>query len=386
MSISRRSWLKLGGATLVVLAGGVAYRGVEQGVFASGTGPAYAPWRNWREAKTANERIVAAAILAANPHNSQPWIFRLTAGAIDLFADPTRQIGVIDPFRREMYIGLGCAIANMRLAAQAEGFAAEVELTPDANDNTHVAELTFKAAAADASPLFAAIPLRSTNRAAYDTTRPLAAAVFDELGAQTNDPDLRLILFKDAAERAKFGDVAVRAAEALIADDQQSRDSGRWWRHDWGQVQEQADGLTIDAQALGGAVSAVAKILPDLSREQNDAIFVKTLRDSLIPTAAAFGILAVRDAADFAQRLKCGQAWQRMHLWATTQGLAMQPLNQMCERTDRERQLGLEPTIGKAVRSLVDDDNWHAIMPFRMGYPTIQALKSPRRSLDKVIA
>lgn len=46
--------------------------------------------------------------LASNPHNSQPWLFRMTDTEIDLFADPSWQIGIIDPFRREMYIGLGC--------------------------------------------------------------------------------------------------------------------------------------------------------------------------------------------------------------------------------------------------------------------------------------
>ena len=124
--MSRRKFLGLAGGSIVVLAvGGAAYRAVDQGIFSAGQGSAYAPWIDWQDAETAPERIVAAGILASNPHNSQPWLFRITDSAIDLFADPSRQIGVIDPFRREMYIGLGCALENMVLAAAAEGFAAE---------------------------------------------------------------------------------------------------------------------------------------------------------------------------------------------------------------------------------------------------------------------
>ena len=385
MTVSRRRLLEFGGATLLLCAGGAVLRSVEQGVFAVGTGPAYEPWRSWRGAKTAGERIVAAAILAANPHNSQPWIFRLSAGAIDLYADPTRQIGVIDPLRREMYIGLGCAVENMRLAAAAEGLAVTVTLMPDASDVTHAARLSLTAAAADASELYAAIAHRATNRAAYDVARGVAPAVFDAIDALVTEPDVRLLWFRDDTARGRFGAVAVRSTEALIADEQQSIDSARWWRHDWSVLQAQADGITLDAQGLGGVVSALAKLMPDLPRHRADAIFLRNVREIMVPTAAAFGMFAVRDRASPAQRLRCGQAWQRIHLWGTTRGLAMQPLNQMCERVDRELQLGSEPAFGKALAALIDDGGWQGIMPFRLGYPTLRAIHSPRRGADQVI-
>ena len=62
----------------------------------------------------------------------------------------------------------------------------------------------------------------------------------------------------------------------------------------------------------------------------------------------------------------------------------MQPLNQMTECADRKHQLGIEPVFGKAIAALIGDENWTGIMPFRMGYPTEQALPSPRRGLEKV--
>jgi hypothetical protein len=74
-----------------------------------------------------------------------------------------------------------------------------------------------------------------------------------------------------------------------------------------------------------------------------------------------------------------------MHLWATTQGLAMQPLNQMPERAAREEVLGIEPKFSNALAELIGDPNWQALMMFRMGYPTIEALPSPRRDAKDVI-
>ena len=385
MKLSRRNFLKFSGVTLIAVAGGVVWRAADQGVFSVGKGVAYEPWSNWRDAATPTERIVAAGILASNPHNSQPWIFRITDSTIDLFADRKRQIGVIDPFLREMYIGLGCAVENMMLAAEAEGMSPTLGLVPDTNDEIHAAHIELVRSSPHPSDLYSAIPNRHTDRGAYDTTRSIAPETFDAIEALITEADVHMFWYREAEARARFSNAAMESAEALIADEQQSKDSHAWWRHDWDQVQETADGLTLDAQALG-PITPIAKLIPDLSRQQNDAAFVKNVREVMLPTADAFGILAARDGSDNAQRLNCGRAWERIHLWSTTQGIAMQPMNQMCERVDREIQIGSEPVIGNIVRALVNDDSWHAIMPFRLGYPTQIVNTSPRRGLEKVIA
>lgn len=386
MVISRRRFLQTAGITLIAAAGGVVIRSVDQGVFAVGQGPAYETWRTWRsDTATPQERIVLAGILASNPHNSQPWLFRIEPDVITLYADITRQIGTIDPFLREMTIGLGCAVENMLLAARAEGLQPELQLMPDPADRTQVARIALSAGASEVSALYDAIPNRHTNRGAYDTTRTLPAATFQDLAALNDATDVRLFWFESAEQRARFGDVAIRATQALVSDEQQSIDSHVWWRHQWAAIQQLQDGLTLDVQGLDDAILVAAKVVPDASRAQNDQTFVQMVSTVQVPSAAAFGIMAVRDGADAVQRLRTGQYWQRMHLWAATQGLAMQPLNQMCERADREQQLGIEPEFGSAVQALLEDSEWAGIMPFRIGYPTRAARLSPRRPLDKVL-
>ena len=63
----------------------------------------------------------------------------------------------------------------------------------------------------------------------------------------------------------------------------------------------------------------------------------------------------------------------------------MQPMNQMTERADRERSLGIEQTFGKALMELIANPNWQALFTYRLGYPTIEALSSPRRSVQEVV-
>ena len=384
MAITRKRFLQLGGVTLIAVAAGGVWRAVSQGVFSVGSGPAYEPWTRWRDGATPVLRIVGAGILASNPHNSQPWLFRVTDATTELFADRGRRIGTIDPFLREMYVGLGCAVEYMALAARAEGYSPAVRLVPDPADETLAARLELVVAAPVASDLFSAIPDRHTDRGAYDASRSVDSDALDSLERLAADPEVRLFWFHDEPARARFRRVAAEAAAALVADEQQSLDSHRWWRQRWSEIQRSADGLTLDAQALG-PISVAAKLLTDLPRRQNDAAFVKMLGEVMLPTAAAFGILAVRDRRDAAQRLHCGRAWQRIHLGGTTRGLAMQPLNQMCERVDRELQLGSEPVFGAAVQALLGDDAWRALMPFRLGFPTRKAGLSPRRTVQQVL-
>jgi hypothetical protein len=73
-----------------------------------------------------------------------------------------------------------------------------------------------------------------------------------------------------------------------------------------------------------------------------------------------------------------------MQLWATGQGLAMQPLNQAVERADREQTAGLGRVFSEAVAAMIPQA-WHAVMPFRIGYPTVEGLENPRRPAEDVV-
>jgi len=387
MGVTRRTVLKIAGATVAVAGGAVAARAWQQGVFSIGQGPAYDPWKAWRADRAAGPtRLVRAAILAANPHNSQPWLFRVHGNIIDVFADTGRNIGAIDPYRREMYIGLGCALENLVLAAEPYGYAADVALLPHQANPTHVARVTLTAATARESALFDAIPLRHTDRGPFDIVRTVAPEALSRLAGLGPDlSQVSVLWFTTEPERRRVGELIVAATEAIVTDDQQSSDSAKWFRSSWQEIQQLRDGITLDAQSLPPFINVVAKLLPPLSREQSDQAWLRNTRDRHVPTAAAFGLIIVPDANDNAWRIRGGRLWQRMHLWATTQGLSMHPLNQMPERADRERTLGIDPRFGSALKELVSVPGMQALMPFRLGYPIMQARPSPRRDVMAVL-
>ena len=122
--MNRRSILKgLGVAVLAATGGASLWRLESNHVLSTEDGPAYCPWKEWQHEGTSPfERMIRAAVLAASPHNTQPWKFHLLPDAVDVYADTSRRIGAIDPLLREMYIGGGCAIENLLLSAEAAGY------------------------------------------------------------------------------------------------------------------------------------------------------------------------------------------------------------------------------------------------------------------------
>jgi hypothetical protein len=386
--MSRRSLLHhvgVGAATVVVAGVGVgSYRVFDNGVLNAGHGTAYDAWSKWRSDPTPLG-AVAAAILAANPHNTQPWIFHVTANSIDVFSDPARQIGALDSLNREHHIGLGCAVENLVLASNARGWGSTVTWLPNASDPTHVATVALTSAAPIASALHDAIGDRHSNRGPY-TNKPVSSENLASLYAVADGLEgVSLQWFTTDADRSALGMLIIDATKAIIDDEQQSKDSFAWFRNNRDDIVNHADGLTLDAQGLSPLVLAMAKILPPTSRVAGDKFWLDQTRTVQTATAAAYGVITVVDPNDPRQRLIGGRLLQRIHLAATVQGLGLQHINQITERIDRDAKLAQPSKFASSMAALVSDPARSVLSTFRIGHPVRVGRPSPRRAISQVI-
>ncbi len=389
--IGRRGLLVGGGALGLALAG-LGCRAWDRGVGAAGEGPAYEPWRSWEGAASDGpRRPLRAAILAANPHDTQPWAFAVGPEAIEVFADRSRNLGSFDPFRREMHLGLGAAIENLALAARAHGLAAAVEptegaltLSPD-DAPFRAARVILRLGPSARDELFAAIPLRHTNRGPYWPDQPVGADRRQRLADLTASGDVRVAFVTDAGARRGLGALIVEATSRIVDDPEMSADSARWFRTGAREIAAHRDGVTLDAAGLSPPMTALAKLLPDMSAKTSDQYWLSMTRDVQVPTAPALGALFVRDRLDMAGAIAAGRAWQRLHLASVAAGLAAQPLNQPVERADRDRALGRPDDFGRELAKFAAEPGWEATFVFRLGVPERPAPPSPRRALMQVV-
>src|SRR5260370_31488477 len=67
------------------------------------------------------------ALLAPSEYNTQPWMFRVQGNSVELSADYSRRLPVVDPEDRELLISCGASCYNLRLAARHFGFQSTME-------------------------------------------------------------------------------------------------------------------------------------------------------------------------------------------------------------------------------------------------------------------
>jgi len=392
--MKRRLFLKGAGVVTVLVAGGGVWRACDQGVFSVGKGPAYEPWKDWRSHPNEGAlALVRAAILAASPHNTQPWLFKVTNSWIELYLDTDRNVGALDPYLREEHIGMGCALENLMLAAAANGYSATVALIPGKlgpipaeGKPKLVARADLAAGKHEESELYNAIPRRHTNRGTYNSQIPVPPPFLDALSRlASDDTDAKIFLFTTEAERKRIAEVSSAANTELYSDPEVEGGSNRWIRMKWSSVQKFRDGLTVDAFGLPPIATAVAKTMPRWMLRWAASRSTANGYANLMLSAPLIGIIAVRDRYDQANCLRAGRIWQRAHLLATARGLAGRPCNEAVEMIDHERAQGKPAQRAGLLAEVLGDATWQPAFVFYMGYPIWAARSSPRRPIDRVV-
>jgi len=144
-------------------------------------GPEFQAW-NISESQfpkdgTKTERLkflLCYAILAPSSHNTQPWLFKITDdNMIELYADRTRGLPLVDPVDRELTISCGAALSHLLIAIRHFRYTYKLELFPDYNNKKDlISRITIednrKEPNSEEIPLFEAITRRRTNRLKFE--------------------------------------------------------------------------------------------------------------------------------------------------------------------------------------------------------------------------
>ena len=298
-------------------------------------GEPFDPWRVSADRLPAGEghteRLAFAvhyAILAPSGHNAQPWLFHVDGDHVDVLADRSRALAVVDPDDRELTISCGAATGMLVLAARCQGLAIDVAVLPDPEVADLLARVT---AVGEATPSavelahFGVITARRTNRGPYDE-QPLGAdlvAGFEDAAAAEGAWFAPI----EGNDRALVADLVAEGDRAQFHEKRFRRELAAWLHPN---KARQADGMRGYGFGFDDVMSHMGPHVIrrfDLGRGQ-------AAKDHELATGTPLLAVVGTLADDPASWVAAGRALSRVLLTARTEGVFASFLNQPCEQAD----------------------------------------------------
>lgn len=280
------------------------------------------------------------AVLAPSNHNAQPWRIIVDGTSVLLCADRTRALAVVDPYDRELIIGCGAALFNLRVALQHLGLGYAITLLPDHLDPDVLAQVRVFEGARDASvaALFDAITERVTTREAFDV-EPVSMNVQDELvrAAVAEGVDAASIAW--AATREAIAELVAQADHQQFRDPRFRRELASWIH-----ASRRGDGMPAYAAGVRALLDFVSPIASSVVRTFDLGGGAAAAHRRLVEHSPM--LLCIGTGADNPSAwLASGQALERVLLTAVRLGLCVSYLNQPIEietlRDALRRQAGM---------------------------------------------
>jgi nitroreductase len=286
---------------------------------------------------TVLRRAAVRATLAPSVHNTQPWRLHLRDGQLDVYADRSRQLAVLDPTSRQLTISVGCAVMNARVSVAGDGMGLAVHRQPDHRRPELLASLIATADGPDPklAALDSVIELRQTNRRQFadeEVPEPVLE-VFESAAAAEG---ASLFVVRDLDQRIAVASLSQHADDVENLNPAYRAELRAWTTDDPGRrdgvpglAVPRVDGTAQDDIPIRDFDTRGAGSLPARTRSSKDQCLVLLCTPGDRP-------------ADW---LRAGEALERVLLEVTRHGLSASPLTQVTEvpsaRAQLRSQLGL---------------------------------------------
>lgn len=308
------------------------------------------------------------AVLAPSGHNTQPWIFRVKGDTVELYADRTRGLPVVDPEDRALVISCGAALFYLRVAMRHFGHTDEVEALPDADDPDLLARVHLgpKVEATQEDELrFGATKERHSNRGPYES-RPVPQELLSALQEAAREEEAWLHLV-DAESKHTVAGLISEGDRIQLADKRFRRELAAWVHPN---RTKSRDGIPGYAFGFGDLMSLAG---PFVIRTFDTGKGQAAKDQELAEGSPILAILGTKEDTP-SEWLAAGQALAKVLLRARAEDVWASFLNQPIEVPElRPRLAG---TLG--VRDLPQ-------LLLRLGYGS-SVKPTPRRPTDEVSA
>jgi len=312
--------------------------------------------------------FVNFAILAPSGHNTQPWLFKIRKRSLDLLADRTRALAVVDPHDRSLTISCGAALEHLLVAARRFGRDLAIDELPGSDPDllARVRLAGHVTPSADDLAMFQAIPNRRTTRTRYDgrvLTVELCDACLDL--AATRGAELTIV--EKETRQAEIADLVAEGDRMQFGDPRFRRELAAWVHSRRAATR---DGMSGDSFGMPDILSSVGALIIRTFDLGNG--IAASDRAKIVEGSPMLAVLSTKSDAP-GDWLATGRALSRVLLKLTASGATAAFLNQPIEVEQ------LRPRLGHAI-----DTSGFPQLLMRFGYA--EAVKqSVRRRIEDVL-
>lgn len=313
--------------------------------------------------------LVRFAVLAPSSHNSQPWRFDVLPDTIRIFPELSRELRQSDTDHRQMYVSIGCAIANLCIAADYYGYRTDVRYFSSQKSGAAATEVHFDKTAQEPGdkkmhPIFA-IPRRHTNRNKYEKRMPDER--FLARLKQWETPDLQIATVHDRGKKDAIADAVLAAGATAMADPAFRRELSQYVTSNFTRA-----GIGMPGFGMG-IPSPVSVIAPLVLRYINVSLLARAQEEALLKEHTPVFLIISTQGDTPEQQMRAGKAFEEIALAAEKAGIRTAPMAAAIQIGGYYK--SIQTVLGTAFRPQVF---------CRMGYATTATPHSPRLSAEDV--
>lgn len=322
------------------------------------------------------------AILAPSSHNTQPWLFKIVDdNIIELYADRTRALALVDPVDRALTISCGAALSHLQIAIRHFGYAHKVEPFPDPNNKDLLSRVIVndrKEPVVEENSIFEAITKRRTNRLKFED-REMEESLISKLrfiitsGKETGEKEKEketavwLHIAKKEGEKNSLADLIAEGDRIQLSDKRFRRELASWIHSNRSHSKDGMPGYAFGFNDIMSHMGPFVLRTFDFGKGQ-------AAKDrQLAAGSPALAILGTRSDEPI-DWLEAGMALSRMLLAAQTENVWSSFLNQPIE----------VPELRPKVQELVKEEKGFPQILLRLGYAK-EVKPTPRRPVDEVL-
>ena len=308
------------------------------------TGENYSAWNlkklteiefwNLPSNKARYKYLASLAHLAANSHNTQPWLFKynIENDSLIFLIESSRVLPASDIMGRQAVISLGCAIANFEVAAEALGCKLEKIILFDGSKISNqslspikAAELSIKKSEDvykyNFTKTYDAIFTRRVDRGEYDHDKKIdknLIAKIEELGTYLK---VKTILISDWGRKVALAELQAQADSFVVNNKEFANELVNDWMLE--NDSELALGMPGDTFRLNDDQTKRIKFRfrDNLGFESDDAVAIAQLGKKGILSCQCVGMLII-EKDEPAQWLNAGIVLQKGALLFESEGIA----------------------------------------------------------------